>query len=55
MKYKKAGQNCSTDILDIHVEGEQEVGKMIKEKFGIIYRILTLKKLIDNVRKCYHW
>ena len=44
MNYENAGQSCSTDVLDIHVEREQEVGKVIKEKFGFIYRILILKK-----------
>lgn len=45
MNCENAGQNCSTDVLDIHVEWEQEVGKVIKEKFGVIFRILILKKL----------
>lgn len=51
---KDAEQNYSTDISDLDVKGEER-GKMIKEKFGIIYRILILKKLIDSVWKCYHW
>ena len=51
---KDAEQNCSTDVSDLDVEGEER-WKVIKEKFGIIYRILILKKLIDTVWKCYHW
>lgn len=51
---KDVEQNYSTDISDLDVKGEER-GKMIKEKFAIIYRILILKKLIDSVWKCYHW
>ena len=45
MNYENAGPSCSTDVWDIQVEREQEVGKVIKEKFGVIYRILILKKI----------